>query len=199
MSAIAESLRRQSVPLLTIAIVLVAGAIGWLVISRIATTTVSSDTDLPVAAPAVEQAPWKIKYAAEGRFGKLSTAQKNRFAVQKKDVGVLVASIYDALFLEPATLDHVIKSSFSSLAARSFDTKDLGLPRGATDAKTTTRRAVVSVDAQTADLAIARITVAVEATVNDQPVDVKHQSTLWLERDGDWKVIAFDLKQGPGK
>ena len=199
MSAIAESMRRQSVPLLTIAIVLIAGTIGWIVISRVATTGVMSDTDLPVAAPAVDQAPWNVKYAAQGRFGKLSNAQKKRFAVEKKDVGVLVTSIYDSLFLDPATLDDVIKSSFSSLASRSFETSKLGLPRGATDAKTTTRRAVVSLDAQTADLAIARITVAVEARVDNQPVKLEHRSTLWLERDDGWKVIAFDLRQGPRK
>ena len=199
MSAIAENLRRQRLPLLTIAACIVGGAVAWVLISN-ATSQHLTTPDHPVAAPAVEQADWRLEYTAEGRFGKLTEAQKARYAAQKEKVAVLVQSVYDGIFLEPSRLKDVLKSSFSAAAADSIHTDKLGFPNGATEVRTTKRRAHVALDAQTADFAIGRIEVVAEAKVNDRTVDVAHRSTLWLERaDAGWKVIAFDLEQGPAK
>ena len=199
MSAIAENLRRQRLPLLTIAACIVGGAIAWMLISS-ATSEHLTNPDYPVAAPAVEQADWRVEYAAEGRFGKLTDAQKARYAAQREKVAALVQNIYDGIFLEPTRLNDVLKTSFSAAAAGSIHTDKLGFPNGATEVRTIKRRAHVALDAQTADFAIGRIEVVAEATVDDRTVDVAHKSTLWLERaDAGWKVIAFDLEQGPAK
>ena len=200
MSAIAENLRRQRFPLLTIAALLIA-AIGvwWLALSQSATHH-ESGTDLPIAAPAVDQAPWKIQYSAEGRFGKLSKAQRESYANQKENVAGVLTSIYDAVFIEPSQLDDVINASFSRDAARSLTAKDLSFPTGATEVTTTRRRANIGLAADNADFAIGKVTVFAEAKVGERRLEVEHHSTLWLERaDGDWKVIAFDVEQGPAR
>ena len=199
MSAIAESLRRQRLPLLTIAAVLVLGAVAWVVVSE-TTSKHLSQSDYPVAAPAIEQADWNISYAAEGRFGKLTKSQRDRYATQKEKAAVLVQGVYDGIFLEAARLEQLVEDSFSSDAARSLETSKLGFPRGATDVKTTKRRARIALDASTADYAIGRVTVLAEATVDERNIEIEHRSTLWMERgDSGWKVIAFDLEQGPSR
>ena len=199
MSAIAESLRRQRLPLLTIATVLVLGAVAWVLISQ-TTSKHLTTPDYPIAAPAVEQADWKLEHSLEGRFGKLTKPQQARLEAQRPKVAALVQNIYDAIFLEPVGLNLLVKESFSTEAARSISTDKLGFPKGATDVKTTKRRAHIALDAQTADFAIGRISIVAEAEVGGKQVDIEHRSTLWLERREDgWKVIAFDLEQGPAK
>lgn len=135
MSAIAESLRRQRLPLLTIAAVLVLGTVAWVMISNTTSEHLTSP-DYPVAAPAVEQADWKFNHTLEGRFGKLTKSQQEQLAVQRPKVVALVQSIYDGIFIEPSELERVIKDSFSAAAARSIHTDKLGFPRGATEVKT---------------------------------------------------------------
>lgn len=201
MSAIAENLRRQRLPLLTIAALLVATVSVWVFLSQTAADhRASTDPDLSVAAPSVEQASWKLQYSAEGRFGKLTNAQRDAYANQKENVTALITGIYDGIFLEPARLAEVIKSSFSNDAARSLEAKELSFPGGATDVTTTRRRAHIALDAQKADFAVGRVTVDVEATLDKRTLNIEHRSTLWLERaDGAWKVIAFDVEQGPAR
>lgn len=201
MSAIAENMRRQRLPLLGLAVVLVAmlGAGIWVLVSQAASDR-SGQPRYPVAAPAVEQAPWRFEYSAEGRFGKLSKAQRDRYAAQKEKVAALLTTIYDGIFLEPSRLERAIRDSFSSDAARSLDTKGLVFPNTATDVKATRRWARIGLDAQGADFAVGRVKVVAAASVADRPVKVEHRSTLWLERaNGDWKVIAFDVEQGPAR
>jgi hypothetical protein len=199
MSAIAESLRRQRLPLLTIALLLAATTGIWVFLAQTAADHRGS-TDLPVAAPAIDQAPWKYEYSAEGRFGKLSKAQRESYANQKENVAALITGIYNGIFLEPARMEEVIKTSFSNEAARSLETKGLSFPDGATEVKTTRRRAHIALDAQKASFAVGRVTVYADATVGKRTIEIEHRSTLWLERaDGDWKVIAFDVEQGPAR
>lgn len=199
MSTIAENLRRQRLPLLTIGLLLAATTGIWVFLDQSAIDR-RERTDLPVAAPAVEQAPWKMEYSAEGRFGKLTKAQRDSYANQKANVAALITGIYDAIYLEPARLAQVIESSFSGDAARSLKAKGLSFPSGATEVKTTRRRARIALDAQKANLAVGRVTVYATAAVDERTVDIEHRSTLWLElADGDWKVIAFDVEQGPAK
>ena len=197
MSAIAESLRRQRLPLMTIAAVLVAAAGVWVFLSQSATNH-HSDTNLPTAAPEIDQAPWKFEFSAEGRFGKLTKAQSERYANQKENVAKVVTSIYDGIFLRPGDLPEIIKTSFSGDAAAKLGTKSLTFPAGATEVKTTRRRATLGLDAQQASFAVGRVTVFADAMIRDRQVDIEHRSTLWFERkDGAWKVIAFDVEQGP--
>ena len=199
MSAIADSLRRQRLPLLTIVVVTIAAVVAWALVSR---TTAEHLTrpGFPVAAPEIEQARWEIDYSAEGRFGKLSKFQRDRYAAQKVKSAALVTGIYDGIFLEPQRVEDLIKVSFSGEAAQRLNAKKLGFPPGATEVTTTRRRAHIALDAATADFAIGRIRVVAEATIGNKTEKVDHRSTLWLERsDNGWKVIAFDLEQGPAK
>lgn len=199
MSAIAESLRRQRMPLLTIAAIVLLGAVAWAAVSR-TTADHLSRPDYPVAAPAIEQAEWRIDYAAQGRFGKLTKDQLARYAAQKVKAAALVQGVYDGIFLQAARLQQLIRDSFSADAARSLEAQKFGFPAGATDVKTTRRRARIALDAGTADYAIARVTVLAGGTVGKRTVEVEHRSTLWMERgEGGWKVIAFDLKQAPSR
>ncbi len=199
MSAIAESLRRQRLPLLTLLTVVVAGGVTWSLVSRTSAEHLTQP-DYPAAAPAIEQAEWEVEFAAGGKFGKLTNDQQKRYAVQKERAAALVQGVYDGLFLEPAQLGDAITESFSVDAARKFNIDKLGLPASATEVTTTTREARVAVDAETSNFAVSRVTVVLEATVDDRDVEVEHHSTLWLERnENEWKVIAFDLEQGPAK
>ena len=199
MSAIAESLRRQRTTLLTLAIAVVLGGAAWVVISQTTAEHLTSP-DYPEAAPAVEQAPWRIEYSDSGKLGGLSNQEKARYAIQRKRAGDVVTDVYDGLFLDPARIDDLLKTSFSSAAASSIDVKKLGLPEGATDVTTTKRKAQLGLDAATANFAISEINIVIEAHVGERDVEIQHKSTLWLERmDNDWKVVAFDLEQGPVK
>lgn len=199
MSAIAESLRRQRTTLVALAIAIVLGGAAWVVISQTTAEHLTAP-DYPEAAPTVEQAPWQIEYSDSGKLGGLSNQQKARYSIQRKRAGDVVTDVYDGIFLDPARIDDLLKSSFSPEAAREIDTKKLGLPSGATDVTTTKRKAQIGLDAATADFAISKVSILVEAHVGDRDVKVQHESTLWLERiDNDWKVIAFDLEQGPVK
>ncbi|MBW3594163.1 MAG: hypothetical protein KY391_01185 [Actinobacteria bacterium] len=199
MSAIAESLRRQRLPLLTIAVVVAVGTIAWALVSR-ATSQHLTRPDYPVAAPAVEQAEWKIDYSAGGRFGKMTKKQSARYAAQKARAGSLVQALYDGIFLDPAGLKATVKESFAADAARSFDAERLGFPSAATDVKTIRRTARIALDARTAAHAIGHVAIVAEARLEKRTVQIKHTSTLWMERsDNKWRVIAFDVTQKPAK
>ena len=199
MSAIAESLRRQRLPLLTLVAVLVLGAVAWSLISQTTADHLTAP-EHPVAAPASQQVPWDVEFTPRGRSGKITKDVKGRYDTQKARAAVVVQGVYDALFLQPSQLDDLIKRTFTEDAARSIDTRKLGLPPAATEVTTITRHAEVGVDVETADFAVAQVKVVATAGLEERDVKVEHRSTLWLERnDNTWKVIAFDLKQGPKK
>ena len=199
MSAIQESFRKQRTPLLAIAIAIVLGAGAWLVISQ-TTAEHLTNPEYPTAAPAIEQAAWKVDYSDSGRVTGLSNKEKARYSLQRDRVGDVVTDIYDGIFLNPAQLDDLIKRFFSSDAASSIGKAKLGLPAGASEVTTTKRKAKIGLDASTADFAIAKVLIVADAKADDREVTIEHSSTLWLERsDNDWKVIAFDLEQGPTK
>ena len=199
MSAIQESFRKQRTPLVAIAIALLLGAGAWLVISQ-TTAEHLTNPEYPTAAPSIEQAPWKVEFSKSGRVTGLSNKQQARYTLQRDRVGDVVTDIYDGIFLNPAQLDDLIKRFFSSEAASSIGKAKLGLPAGASEVTTIKRKAEIGLDASTTDFAIAEVLIVAKATADDREVKVEHSSTLWLERfDNDWKVIAFDLEQGPTK
>lgn len=199
MSAIAENLRRQRLPLLTIALVLVLGASAWAVVSQATSDDLTAPGDSS-AAPASDQAKWKVDYTSARRYGKLSKAQQARYAAQREKATVLVQDLYDGIFLEPARLPGIVKGSFTTDASRSFEAKGLGFPNGAQEVKTTKRTVNLALDATTASTAIGRVTVAAKANLDNKVVRVEHESTLWMERnENGWRVIAFDVRQNPVK
>ena len=199
MSAIAENLRRQRTTLLALLLALILGAGAWVLVSRTTAEHLTAP-DYPVAAPEIEQAAWEIDYSRSAAGGKLSKADIARYSTERKRVGEAVTDIYDGIFLAPAELDDLVKRFFTSDAARSIATERLGLPEGATDVTTTERRARIALDVGTSDFAVAEVLIEAEAIVGERDVKVTHDSTLWLERiDADWKVVAFDLEQGPAK
>lgn len=198
MSAIAENLRRQRLPLLTIAGVLVLGIAAWAVIARVTSDHLTRPAT-STAAPENEQAEWKFDYS-QARTGKLTKAQQARYVVQKQKATVLIQDLYDGIFLEPSRLPAVIKTSLAASAAKSLRAERLGFPSGSNDVKTIKRKAHIALDSTTTKAAIGRVTVLAKAKVGERPVKIEHQSTLWMERDEKgWKVIAFDVKQKPVK
>lgn len=199
MSAIAQSLRRQRLPLLTIALVLLLGTVAWAVVARM-TSDHLTEPDHPVAAPALEQAEWKFDYSQAKRFGKLTKDQQARYAAQRARATTLVQSLYDSIFLEPALLSDLVKEAFSAEASQSLRIDRLGFPSGSNEVKTVKRKAHIALDSTTTKTAIGRVTVVAEGNVGKRTVEIEHHSTLWMERDEKgWQVIAFDVEQGPAK
>jgi hypothetical protein len=197
-SAIAESLRRQWIPVAGFGVVVIA-AIVWLLTLHYG-SPVGSTSNLPQAAPAVEQAPWKVTRTIEGRSGKLSNADKKDIQVQGDAAIGLVKTVIDGIFLEPANLDDVVKKSFSAEAARSLNARQLGFPDGTTDVKTTTRRVKLGIDSSQARFATADVSVTAKGDAGTKLLNVSQHATLWIERDGSqWHVIAFDVQQRPTK
>lgn len=198
MSVIADSLKRQRLPLLTIVAAAVMAGLVWLSLAQ--TQLPSPSTGVPVAAPEVKQPPWKTEVSVEGRLGKLTAADKAAFNKARPRVVGLIENLYDVIFLGTGSVDELIAASFSKEAAASLKETKLGLPANATNVKIVRRKAQIGLEASRSRHAAAEITVVAEGEVDGKEVKVQHASTLWLERDGaEWKVIAFEVKQGPLK
>ena len=198
MSAIAESLRRQWIPVAGLGLVVIA-AIVWLLTLHY-TSAVAPTSNLPHAAPAIEQAPWKVTRTIEGKPGKLSDAQKKTIEARGAGAIGLVKNVFDGIFLEPGTLDDVVKNDFSADAAHSLNARHLGFPDGSTDVKTLARQARVGIDGSHVKFATAAVNIVATADTGNKLVKVAQHATLWIERDGaQWQVIAFDVQQRPTK
>ena len=162
----------------------------------------SSDTPGSIAAPGVAQAAWEMKTFPAGGAGvrRLSKATKARLAAQREPLTALVTSVYDALFLEPARLNSVLRDHFTAAAARQALRAKLGLPASATKVEIKRRSARIGIHMQGASRAAASVLVAGHATVKARKIRFRHDATLWLERSHrTWKVIAFDVTQGPSR
>lgn len=198
MSAIAESLRRQWIPVAGFGIVVVA-AIVWLLTLHYMSPG-GSASNLPQAAPAIDQAPWKVTRTIEGRSGKLSNADKKNILARGTAAIGVVKTVFDGIFLEPSTLDDVVKKSFTSDAAKSLNARQLGFPDGTTEIKTLSRHAVLGIDAAQARFATADVEIVAKGDTGTKLVKVAQHATLWIERDqSQWRVIAFDVQQRPSK
>ena len=146
--------------------------------------------------PAIAQAKWKIKTRAVARVGKLSKKQKRRLKVQRPRVKRLVREAYDALFLEPDSMEPIISRRFSRGAGRALLASRAGFRPGAERVKTLTRRANIGIQAHTASAAAARIFVRARAKGSNGPVRLRHRATMWMQRAGDgWHVIGFEVDQ----
>jgi hypothetical protein len=179
------------------ALALAVGLLTFVVLEQ--RTSEPADTPRqPVAAPVdVPQAEWKIAARAEGAL-RIPKALKTRAEDRGAEVGTAIQQIYDAFFLDPASVPKVLKETFTRQAAAALADPGIGLPAGAEDVQTISRKAAVVVYAGTGAQATARVVVVAEGTAEGKPFRVKHASTLWFERDdGDWRVIAFEVDQRP--
>ena len=198
MSVIADGLKRQRLPLMAILAAIVMAGLVWL--SLVETRTPSTSTGGSVAAPGVRQPDWKIDVSVEGRLGKLTAADKAAFNKARPMVVTLVEDLYDSIFLNTASLDELVRTTFTRGAAASLKETKLGLPADAVDVEIIRRAADIGLEASGSRHAAAEVTVIAKGAVDGTPVKVRHASTLWLERQGpDWKVIAFEVTQGPLK
>ena len=198
MSIVAPNQRRLVWPI-AIALCLV-----MLIALLIYLPTRSPDIGVPgtIAAPGVTQADWDVNAFPAGGdgVGALSKKQTERYEAQREPLASLIRDVYDALFLSPAGAKRVLQHRFARDAARQALASKIGLPAGAKDVHITKRLARVGIHVQGATRAAARVAIAGTAMKNDRKARFEHTSVLWLERQkGTWKVIAFDVTQGPGK
>ena len=198
MSAIADNLKRQRLPLMAIVAGVVMAGLVWL--SLVETRTPPSTTSGSAAAPGVRQPNWKTDVSVEGRLGRLTASDKAAFNKARPQVAALVQNLYDTIFLSSGPVDELVATTFTREAAASLKETKLGLPSDTVDVRIVKRSADIGLAADGSRHAAAEVTVVATGEVKGAPVKVRHASTLWLERVGrDWKVIAFEVTQGPLK
>jgi hypothetical protein len=150
------------------------------------------------AAPAAEQAPWKVKGFAAGALAKVGKKDKAAVATQLSAVESLVRGVYDAQLMDPKDLPKVVQRSFTHAAATTFEKARLGVPKGATDVRSTTRHARIGVNVADTKSAAAEVTIAVVGELKGQKIRINQHSTLWMQRlEGKWQVVGYDVSQGP--
>ena len=148
------------------------------------------------AVPSLPQATWEMSVHASGVDGKLTAAQKKVVERHRPELRSLVKRVYDSLFLHPGRLTDTLKENFSEPAAVALRRAGAGAAEPGR-VSTTLRRASIGIEA-TAGASMAVASVTVRATAEGVEHPVLHRSALWLERArGDWKVVAFDVRQGP--
>jgi hypothetical protein len=198
-SVIANGLKRQRLPLLAIMSAVVMAGLVWLSLAETRTPSPST-TDGSVAAPGIKQPDWKLNVSVEGRLGKLTAADKAAFNKARPQVVALIQDLYDSIFLNTGSVDELVATTFSREAAASLEETKLGLPSEAIDVRIIRRAAAIGLEAKGSRHAAAQVTVIAKGAVDGTTVRVRHASTLWLERTGrGWKVIAFEVNQGPLK
>lgn len=196
MSIVAARRRPWLVPASIGLVVALVASGALLLLSRHAQTNTA--THPFTVAPASEQAPWKVKTVPAGALEKLGKPTKALVTKQGTDVERLVRNVYDAELMTPQALPKVIGNSFTPRAATSFEHARLGVPKGASDVRSTRREARIGIDAAGARSASADVTLAVTGHLEGHKVRLVQRSTLWLQRlEGHWRVVGYDVSQGP--
>ena len=150
------------------------------------------------AAPASQQAKWQIKTFAAGAIAKVANADKAAVAKQLVTVEKLVRDVYDTQLLDPKDLPKVLGQSFTPSAATRFEKARLGVPKGATDVTSTTRRARIGVNVAGAKSAAAEVTISLVGELKGEKLRLEQHSTLWMQRmEAGWRVVGYDVSQGP--
>ncbi len=151
--------------------------------------------------PEIKQARWKTKVSIAPGHKRLSKKQKNKIRTRGKDVELVIRDLYDTLFLSPDRSKKAITSRFIPSAATALlRQKKPGVPVGAEEVKTLRRTASIGIEAATTRLAAAEVLVKAKGRLSDKTFTVTHRATLWLEKSkGRWKVIAFEVNQGPAR
>ena len=157
----------------------------------------SGRDDAPAVQEAVPQAPWTIKAYPAGVTAKVTKAQEKVLAKRRPEVIALVKRVYDSLFLHPGRLDGTLEENFTQAAATALKRSGAGVAEAGA-AATTLRTARIGLQASGgARLAIASVTVRA-ARPDADAAPLRHKATLWMQRaNGGWKVVAFDVDQGP--
>lgn len=153
-----------------------------------------------LAPPGVEQAQWQVKtFPAGGAgIGRIGNKAKARVKAQRQPLALLVQDVYDAMFLEPSRAEQVVRERFEAAAGSTALAKKIGLPASLEEVKITKRTAQVGISMAGAETAAARVKVVGTVKKDGRQTDFKHRSTLWLERSHKtWKIIGFDVSQGP--
>ena len=197
MSIVAPTQRRLWVPALAgIAVASISIAMLWVLTGADRTSVPSSDSP-QVAAPATDQAGWRIKTSV-ARSGPITKAQRELIVRRKPELLTTVRNIYNTLFLTPSAKPDIIKEYFAPVAASSFRADRTGVPNDATGVQITRRIARIGIEAQGVNRAAALVDVEARATRKGRVTKLSHRARLWLQRDTDgWQVIAFDLSQRP--
>jgi hypothetical protein len=150
------------------------------------------------AAPAAQQAPWVIETFPAGAIAKIGTADRALVQRRAEAVEGLVKDVYDAKLMDPKSLPKVLARAFTPRAAQSFARSGLGVPKGASDVRATTRRARIGVDVRGGRAAAAAVTVSLVGDLEGKTLKLTQRATLWMQRDHrHWRVVGYDVRQGP--
>ena len=147
----------------------------------------------------IEQAPWRIKMVAAGHKGRRPGKKVRRLVKRHRpQVRAAVIDVYDALFLAPERRGDVLSRLFTSSAARALRRSQAGVPAEAEQVKIVARRATIGVESVGARRAAAGTAVKVRGRIDGRRFRLRHRATMWLERSNRrWRIIAFDVRQGP--
>ena len=196
MSIVAERRRTWLLPAGISLAVAIAASAALLLLAKHAQTTTSAQPF--TAAPAAEQAKWEVKTFAAGAIAKVAKADKAAADKQLGPVEHLVRDVYDTQLMDPKDLPKVLQSSFTRAAATTFEKAHLGVPKGATDVRSTTRKARIGVNVAGAKSAAAEVTISLVGNLKGEKLRLQQHSTLWMERlEGKWQVVGYDVSQGP--
>jgi hypothetical protein len=190
---------RRRTWLLPAGLCLAAAAIAIIAILLLWKHPQTSATTQPfTAAPAAEQAPWKIKGFPAGAIAKIGKDDRARVAKQLGTVEHLVKDVYDTQLMDPKDLPKVLQQSFTNSAAASFEKARIGVPKGAVDVKSTKRQARIGVNIAGARTAAAEVTISVVGELKGETLRLEQHSTLWMQRlETGWRVVGYDVSQGP--
>ncbi len=109
-----------------------------------------------------------------------------------------VTAVYDAMLLDPGSLDDAIGASFSPQAEAEIAGKQIGWPQGISDVRVKSRRLELGLQSGAADRAIAFIRISASGVAGDRPIELWHRGQFWMEKDGGgWTIFAFDIRQSP--
>jgi hypothetical protein len=143
----------------------------------------------------VDARPWVVTVFPAGAMGHPTKAESARVKHHRGKLADLLDRVYDAVWLDANKLESALLQDFAPAAARAFRRSMRPLPENASVIRIRKRYARIGVDARRAKTAAASVSLLIEGKAQ-KPFRIKHKATLWLERRGRWRVIAFELRQG---
>jgi hypothetical protein len=150
------------------------------------------------AVPEAQQAPWVIETFPAGAISKVGKSERKLVKNRAAAVEGIVKDVYDAKLMDPGNLRKVLDRSFTPKAAESFAKAGLGVPKGASEVRSTKRRASIGVDILGGRAAAADVTISLVGEVKGDKLKLTQRATLWMQRDQrHWRVVGYDVKQGP--
>jgi hypothetical protein len=151
-----------------------------------------------LAPPKVKQASWEFKAFPVGPAQHMTKKDKARAKAQRIRIKRIVTRVFDSMLVRPGELSGVIKSTFTQPAARAFNHSKMGLPKGTDSVQILARRGEIGIDALRARRAGVEVLLRARGVADGAKFDIESHCSLWLERSkGSWRVIGFDVQQGP--